>query len=530
MTWLYLRYRARMMWTGLRPETGKDWGARIFIGVLILINVPVVAMMYYGIYSLFGVVEEMLGLEALQLLLHVPATAFGLVLLILILGRIFPVLVESADHDLLRSLPIPGPALTRLRLTYLSVVMSPLMLLFVPIAVFYAVHAEALVIAYPAMLLALVIFGMAALGCGALVTTLLAIPFSQRAMRWVSRSATLIVLIPICIAMMVIAPMARRAMEAMDQIRELAGHLAIGPVAWLVDALIAAGGGDWLSWIIASGELLLLAVVGWAATWSMAERLLYTDPETEAPSVSSVSAAGPGWWAPAWLAHDSRALWRRELTAIMAEAPRTMLLPIGMVLFFTILHRYGLGGIPLPYLTALFAVTMISGLTLAAVGQEEKAFWVVRMLPVPMWKILMVKLVLRTAVSVIVLTMMMGISFAASSVPMELPIDAALQPLLIPLIVLGLLLGAVWGLGVGARFPVFTPPRKGQYVSGLASTLGSLGALFILASMVASILPLQVEALRPVLWFLPLAVTVFWVAVCGMLVAWAAWHLERLEL
>ena len=534
MTWIYLRYRARMMWAALRPETGKDWGARIFIGVLILVNLPILVMMYWGMFSLFGTVKERISLEALQLLLHLPVTAFGIIFLILILGRIFPVLVESTDHDLLRSLPIPGPALTRLRLTYLSVIMSPLLLLFAPIPVFYGIHAGAGTIAYPAIVVSLLLFGLAAMGCGALVTTALAVPFSRRAMRWVSRSATLLVLIPLTIAMMAAAPMIRRAMEAIDQVQAMAAGLAVGPAAWLVDAIIAATAGIWSAWLLSSALLLLLAAVGWGGTWSLAERLLYADPETEAPTAAPVSVGGFGWWAPAWLGHGSRALWRREMTAVLAEAPRTMLLPVGMMAFFAIMYRFGLSGMPLHYLVGLFAVSVVSGLTMAAIGQEERAFWIIRSLPLPMWQVLLVKLVLRTGVSILVLAMMLGVAIAATpgggDSVFNLPVDDALIPLLVPMVVLALILSAVWGLGIGARFPVFIPPRKGRYVTGGTSAIGSLGAMALVASMILSLLPLQVEGLRPLLWFLPLAVTAFWLAVCTMLVAWAAWHLERLEL
>ncbi|MBT6148228.1 MAG: hypothetical protein HOH74_22525, partial [Gemmatimonadetes bacterium] len=380
------------------------------------------------------------------------------------------------------------------------------------------------------MVIPILLFGLAAMGFGALVTTALALPFSRRTMRWVSRGATLIVLIPLCVAMMLLAPLARKAMEVMDYVRELAGHLAIGPAAWLVDAIAAATTDAWTGWLISSGSLLVLAAVGWGGTWSLAERLLYTDPETEAPTTTPVAASGIGWWAPSWLGHESRALCRRELTAVIAEAPRTMLLPVGLILVFAIMARFGMSGIPLPYMVALFAVSMVSGLTLPAIGQETGAFWIVRILPLPMWKVLAVKLTLRASISIFVLAMMMGVAIVASPVPLTLPIDAALVPLLIPTIVLALILSAVWGLGIGARFPVFVPPRKGQYVSGGIGAIGSLGAMFIVATMVLSLIPLQVEALRPLLWFLPLAVAAFWLALCTMLVAWAAWHLERLEL
>ena len=94
---------------------------------------------------------------------------------------------------------------------------------------------------------------------------------------------------------------------------------------------------------------------------------------------------------------------------------------------------------------------------------------------------------------------------------------------------IGILLSSVWGLATGARFPRFIPPRKGQYVGTGASLLGSFTPMAICGTLVCSLLPLQIDALRPVLWFLPFAVLAFWVFACLLYFAWAAWHLENLE-
>jgi hypothetical protein len=119
---------------------------------------------------------------------------------------------------------------------------------------------------------------------------------------------------------------------------------------------------------------------------------------------------------------------------------------------------------------------------------------------------------------------------AAMSTLFRMDIDERLLPWLVVMALVGLVLCGIWGLAVGARFPEFVPQRKGQFVGVGASLLGTFGALFIIATLMLSLLPLQVEALLPVLWFLPFAMIAFWVALTVMLLAWAAWHLERLEI
>ena len=98
------------------------------------------------------------------------------------------------------------------------------------------------------------------------------------------------------------------------------------------------------------------------------------------------------------------------------------------------------------------------------------------------------------------------------------------------MLAISVLVTGLWGFGVGARFPDFAPSRKGQYVSPSVGLLGTFGSMGIAATLLLALVPLQIEALRPVLWFLPLAVLGFWLGACALLLAWAAWHLERVEL
>ena len=84
MTLLYLRYRARMALALLKPQTRKDWGYRIFIVLLVIFNTPALAMMYWGVHTLFGTVAEVHGMSAVGRLLYLPAAVYGVFLLFLV--------------------------------------------------------------------------------------------------------------------------------------------------------------------------------------------------------------------------------------------------------------------------------------------------------------------------------------------------------------------------------------------------------------------------------------------------------------
>ncbi|MEW6754864.1 MAG: hypothetical protein AB1505_28365, partial [Candidatus Latescibacterota bacterium] len=97
------------------------------------------------------------------------------------------------------------------------------------------------------------------------------------------------------------------------------------------------------------------------------------------------------------------------------------------------------------------------------------------------------------------------------------------------LLTVSLAVSGVWSLATGARFPRFKPTRKGQYVGVGAGLCGIYGSGVIVATSLLSLLPMKVASLRPVLWFLPVAVPAFWLGVAGVFLAWASWHLEHLE-
>ena len=236
-----------------------------------------------------------------------------------------------------------------------------------------------------------------------------------------------------------------------------------------------------------------------------------------------------GWWAPRWLGSPARAMLRREMTAVRAEAPRTLLTPVGMVVLFAVMGRVSAMPVPMTFVMVFIALTLVVGVTMPAVGQEGRAFWVLRSLPVPMWKVLAVKLALRLAIGLVTMALLAALVATLTPLP-PLPIEKELLPVAVAMAVLAIVLGGAWGLATGARFPNFTPSRAGQYVGVGASLAGTFGAIAIAVTLGCSVLPLGIEALRALLWFLPLAMVAFWVGVVGAYLAWACWHLERLEL
>lgn len=541
MTLLYLRYRARMAWTLLKPGHRKDWGQRIFICLMVLLYLPVLVMVYWGLGVLAAQVAQSFGIPVLQRLLYLPAAGFGFVLLFLALNRVYPVLFESADNELLHALPIPARRLAHARLVGLALLLSPLLLLFAPLAVIFGLQAGAAAPFYAVGLLLLALFGLAVVGLGALVTTLLALAMSWPALRRLSRYGTALFLIPSAVSFFALIPMATRAVNAMDQLLALADRLAVGPTAWLVDGLAGAAAGSGSGAIVPALALAATAVLSWGGSLGVWPRLAARDAVGPAP-MRVGTAGGLGWWAPGWLSSASRALWRRELAAVRAEAPRSLLMPAAAILFFAVVNRFMAGAFPMRFLLGIMAMSLVVGQTMNAVGQEGQAFWILRALPLPMWRVLATKLAVRTAVALLALALLAGLIVALSVVgaadgttdlatlpALPFPIAEGAIPWVVLMAAVGLVLSAMWGLAIGARFPRFTPSRQGQYVGVGASLCGTFGAIAILASLLLSSVPLQIEALLPILWFLPLAVAAFWAAACLMLLAWAAWHLERLE-
>ena len=80
-----------MWWGLLRPGWRQDWGHRLLVGFVLLFNLPVLGMLYWGFYGLGVTVVDDLGLDALTRLLHLPVTAFGVFFLFLVLNRVHPV-------------------------------------------------------------------------------------------------------------------------------------------------------------------------------------------------------------------------------------------------------------------------------------------------------------------------------------------------------------------------------------------------------------------------------------------------------
>ena len=545
VTLLYLRYRAIMAWSQLKPGRRRDWGYAIVIALAIFCNLPAVGFVYLGLYRLFGEVATNFGIETLERLFHLPAGGFGVFLVFLVLNRVYPVLFESADGELLRSLPISAPGLAHLRLSGLGLLLAPVLLLFAPLAAFYGIYAGAPPSYYPIGAVLIACFGLTVLGVCALLTELLALSVPQRGVRGLSRYGTVIFLVPFGFGFFLLLPMARQATGIIDQILALADRFAFGPAAWMVDGLAAAAAGAAVPTLLAGAALLGLAIGSWGGCLALAPVLARRDV-VEPPPRPAGAASGIGWWAPGWLAPASRALWRRELTAVREEAARSLLLPAVMVVFLTVMNRFMATGWPMHFIIGLMAISTVGGLTMSAIGQEGRAFWILRTLPIPVWRVLAVKLVVRTGIAVLFVAAMVGLFSAVSSTAassgaadvtgspsvmstMGVTVDDRLVPWLASTILAALVLSGIWGLATGARFPEFIPKRKGQYVGIAASLYGTFGSFAITGSLLLSLLPLQVDALLPLLWFLPLAVFAFWLAACLLYLAWAGWHLERLE-
>jgi len=200
-----------------------------------------------------------------------------------------------------------------------------------------------------------------------------------------------------------------------------------------------------------------------------------------------------------------------------------------MVVLVAVTDRMTAMALPMIFVLSMMAITLVPGVTMSAVGQEGRAFWILRSLPLPMWKVLAIKLVLRLGLGLATMAVLTGLVFAISPLP-PLPIEDQLLPLAITMVVLALILSGMWGLATGARFPNFTASRANQYVGVGASLAGTFGSMAIGGTLMLSLLPLKIAALRGVLWFLPLAIFAFWLGVVLVYLAWACWHLERLEL
>lgn len=542
---LYLRTRLRIAWARIKPGSRKDWGYRILIGVMVLIYSPVIGVGYWGLSALTHKIAAESGMDTLLQLLHLPVAAFSALLLLLVLNRVYPVLFEPADAELLRSLPVTAQALTRARLAGLALLMSALPLLLLPLLVFYGIEAEASAVYYALALVLVLLFALVIFAAGALGTSVLVWTTPAKGVRGMSKYGTAAILLPASMAAFMLLPRVREVSGMMEQMLEYAAYFSIGPIAWLVQGVASAAAGALGELAIIMVLLLLCAASMLGLCVALTSRLAQRDIVEAAP-VSLQSAGGTTWWAPGWLDGPSRALWRREMNAVQADAARTILMPMGMVAFFAIMSRISANIISLPLILGLMVVGMLPGLTMAAVGQEGRAFWVVRTLPIPMWRVLLVKWMVRTSVGLVAIVVLATAGYFVTTIGAAPGADSASTtnalfanlpsawspPLLTWAFVMagiGILLSSVWGLATGARFPRFIPPRKGQYVGTGASLLGSFTPMAICGTLVCSLLPLQIDALRPVLWFLPFAVLAFWVFACLLYFAWAAWHLENLE-
>lgn len=531
MTLLYLRYRARMALSLLKPQTRKDWGYRILIVGLAIYSIAALSMMYWGVHTLFAKVAAAYGVDALARLLYLPAAGYGVFLLFLVLNRVYPTLFESSDHELLRSLPIAPPRLTHLRLTGLAILLSPILLFLVPFAVFYGMEVDAAAGYYAISSLLMLLYGLAIVSLGSVVTSALAAVMASPRLRALTRHGTAVVLIPCGLAMSLSLSQTRQAMQVMqvmDQALAIADRLAFGPSAWFVNGLTGAAAGMGARAVLPGAALVLCIAVCWGGSLALSPRIHHRDI-IDAQTPKGGVASSLGWWAPTWLSSPGRALWRREMTAVRVEAPRTLLGPVVMVLLFAVMDRFTTAFFPASYMLGFMSIVLTSGMTMPAMGQEGRAFWILRSLPVPMWKVLVVKLTVRMVTGLVALALLTGLVVTISPPP-PLPIEGRLLTLAISMGVVALILSGMWGLATGARFPNFTPSRAGQYVGVGASLAGTFGSMGIAVTLGLSLLPLHVTALRPVLWFLPLAMIAFWAGVVLLYLAWACWHLERLEL
>jgi hypothetical protein len=530
VTTLYLRYRARMLLSFLKPGSRRDWGYLALGAFLVLVYGPIIFLLYATLQSAFAQVAGSHGVPVLQRLLYLPATAHSIGLLFLILNRAHPALLESADGDLLRSLPLSGRTLAQARMSGLALSMAPVALLLAPLLGFYAHEAEAGLGLALWIVLLLALYLLLLVGVGCTVTGLLARTLSPLGLSRLSKYGTLVVLVPMLMSLSLALPnrgIVPQLVEVVNLLLEYADRLRWLPGAWVVRGVGAASAGalgEALSW-----SLLLAAGAGllWWAGLALVGPLMEEDraaPETAA-------AAAPGSmlsWAPSFLSGASRALWRREFSAVLVEAPRALLPIIPLACMPLLTGRSAAIMSFLPYMLALMALIMVSTLCLAAVGQEGQAFWILRTLPVPMWRVLMVKLAVR--LSSVMLILVPLATLAVLFLPaVELPFADDLLVLVVPLALVALAVSGVWSLATGARFPVFKPTRKGQYVGVAGSLCGVYGAIIIFATTLLSLLPMQVPSLRPLLWFLPIAVPVFWLGVSVLFLTWALWHLEHLE-
>ncbi|MEW6750099.1 MAG: hypothetical protein AB1505_03875, partial [Candidatus Latescibacterota bacterium] len=86
MTGLYLRYRARMLWSLLRPASRRDWGHVGLVAFLLLVYGPLIVVLFAGLQTLSAHIAATRGLEVLHRLLYLPAAAHGVLLLFLALN------------------------------------------------------------------------------------------------------------------------------------------------------------------------------------------------------------------------------------------------------------------------------------------------------------------------------------------------------------------------------------------------------------------------------------------------------------
>ena len=221
------------------------------------------------------------------------------------------VLFESSDAELLRSLPITAKRLTHARLTGLAVLLSPVLLLFMPLAVFYGMVADTGPAYYAVAVLFLALFGLTVLGVGALLTCLLALSVPARGLRGLSKYGTLLILFPCGLAAFMLMPMLPQLNDMMDQMLAIADRVAVGPIAWIVDGLAGFAGDSGIAAALPAAALLACAAGSWGACLALAPRLSARDVIESAP-VTVGTVSGLGWWAPGWLDSVSRALWRRE--------------------------------------------------------------------------------------------------------------------------------------------------------------------------------------------------------------------------
>ena len=545
MILLYLRYRLRMLLNYFTRGSKKDWGAVLLPIFVILVNIPFLVGVLFALNQGFKQIAVHYGEETLHRLLYPQIGLVGFLLLLSALKAFYPALFEASDLDFLKAMPIKRTEVYGARFVLQFMALTLVMLLLLPAAVIYGLTLEAHWTYYLTLPLTFLFFALLIVGLSSVVMLLLARLAAGRKWRMIIKYGPTVLMLPLLVGTMVAIPYLQHKTrdneiaEMLPAALSFSHYLAYGPSAWLGDALAAAAAGRPSPFAMNAGLLvggatllLWLAIRIGRPLFELDAVSVQSDGPQKRGSVKKTELqAGMGWLSP-----SSRALWRLELSAVRQEAVRTVVPGLGISVVFLFMAVYldnpGFGAMP-----GIFMVSMCVGLCTPAVGQEGRAFWILRSLPVPMWKILALKFLVRTSLA------LGAVVLLGAAIILLLPLVRTTfveDPLLgyggALIVLLTVPVCAAWSLLIGARFPRFEPATKGQYMGFFTGVCATLGTFLIVGSMVLSFVPLKVEALygvevlRPLLFFLPGIAFVFWVGVCALLAVWALWNLKRLEI